>query len=239
MNLRAALPKSANEREIGRQMDKMLQNFSAYWVDLAYSRRLTDELIQRDADVKGLEYLKEALSRKKGVILVSAHLGNWELGAMLMSRLGYPVHALALKHKDEGVNRIFSERRRRHNLKIIYIGNILRGAFGVLRKNEILALNGDRLYSGEGIRVSFMGRDVAFPAGFSRISLHSGAATLPAFFTYEAGGRYRMEIEKPLGATDEKAMTQEFAERAQAKIRQYPAQWLLFEPFWETPAWPV
>jgi len=239
MNLRAALPEGTGEKEIRRQTDAVLQNFSAYWVDLAYSRRLTDEFIQRNADVKGLEYLEQALSRKKGVILVSAHLGNWELGAMLMSRLGYPVHALALKHKDEGVNRIFSQRRRRHHLKIIYVGNILRGAFGVLRKNEILALNGDRLYSGEGIRVSFMGRDVDFPAGFSRISLHTGAATLPAFFTYEAGGRYRMEIEKPLGATDEKAMTQEFAERAQARIRQYPAQWLLFEPFWETPAWPV
>ena len=236
-NLRQALG-PLPEAELDRRAREIVRNFAYFLVDLFYSRELADGFVERRVRFRGREFLDRALAEKKGAILVSAHVGNWELGGMALARLGYPVHAVALRHRDPWVNAFFQDLRSKNRLNILLFGSFLKGCYRTLKKNEVLALNGDRLFSAKGIPVQFFGKKVSFPSGPARISLSTGAPALPCFFFVD-GDSYLLDIQKPLRSRDEVGLAQEFAAILEAEIRQRPTQWLIFQRFWEKAAWPV
>ncbi len=238
-NLREVLPKETSQKELKTQAKKLIVNFSHYLVDLFYSHELSEAFIEEHIEILGLEHLDRELQKEKGVILASAHLGHWEMGGMTLARLGYPIHGIALKHKDERIDRLFQKRRELHGLKIIPVGGALKTCYKILAAGEILALNADRLFSSAGIAVRFMNRDVYFPKGISRLGLATGASVLPTFFVSRGYNQYVLEIQAPLVSTFAESMTRAFAMRVEEKIKQVPCQWFIFQPFWEAPEWPV
>ncbi|MGH7198514.1 MAG: lysophospholipid acyltransferase family protein [Candidatus Omnitrophota bacterium] len=237
-NLRQALP-AGSEEELRKLARRVILDFSAYLVDFVYTDRLSKDYIEKNIEKKGLENLDRALSGGRGVILASAHLGNWEMGGMALAKMGYPVHGVALRHKDERINRIFERRRGQHGLRIIPFNKSLRSCYRVLGKKEILGLVSDRLFGDGGVPVRFMGREVRFPAGISRLSAATGACVVPTFFIRKGPDQYRLEVDKPLEPSGERDFIQSFAGRLEKMIRQYPTQWFVFQPFWEAPEWPI
>ncbi|MBI4353315.1 MAG: lysophospholipid acyltransferase family protein [Candidatus Omnitrophica bacterium] len=237
-NLKAVMP-DVSSGELRRLAGKIIRAFSYYLTDLFYSYRLSPDFIRRNVTIHGRERLDEALSGGKGAILASAHVGNWEMGGMTLTEMGYPVHVIALRHQDPKVDKIFCDRRARHGLKIIRVGESLRPCYEVLERNEVLAFNADRLFGREGIPVLFFGREVLFPKGLSRFGLKTGAPVLPVFFTALGSGRYLLDIGEPFLSSDELDLTQQFASRLEEKIKQFPCQWFIFQRFWEVPEWPA
>lgn len=240
-NLRAvlALEGRSDEAEICRLSNDNLKNFAGNLCDLAYAGRLGEKFIKERVEVRGLERLREAFSRKKGVIIASAHVGNWELGGMVLSRLGYPPTALALGHRQKSVNDAFLKNRQRNGINVIFLGSgSLRACYSLLKENGILAMVGDLLFGKEGIPVDFLGRKILYPRGIARFSLATGAAVLPAFFimTSKKPRRYRLEIGDALQGSTEKELTQCFANKVEAVVRQFPEQWFDFKRFWEAPS---
>ena len=238
-NLREVLPSVRDEKELKRLAGQLILNFSAYLVDFVYTSQLTKAFIEKNIEIKGLENLDRALARGKGVVLASAHLGNWEMGGMALAKLGYPVYGVALKHKDERINQIFERRRSEHGLHIISFNGSLRSCYRVLKENGILGLVSDRLFGDRGVPVRFLNKTVNFPAGISRFSAVTGASVVPAFFVRKDFDRYALEIEPALEFSDEKSFVQSFASLLEKKIRQYPTQWFVFQPYWEAPVWPI
>ncbi|MBI3252883.1 MAG: lysophospholipid acyltransferase family protein [Candidatus Omnitrophica bacterium] len=235
-NLRAVLPAGSDTQKESRAL---IASFFLYFVDLFYGRSLSAEWIEKKVRITGRPYLDEALARKKGVILVSGHVGNWELGGMVLAALGYRLHGIAIEHADKRIERIFRDRRARHGLGVIPHHSPARRYFEVLNKNEILALNADRLFRGEGVPADFLGRRVFFPGGFPRIAASSGAPVVPVFFVSTPDGGYELDIQEPIPLSTTEEMVQNFASRLEKKIKQRPRQWFIFEPFWEPPRWPV
>ena len=258
-NLRQALPKSADENELKKTAKRVIENYAYYLVDLFYTGKLTKDFIQGNVEIQGLAYLDDALLKNRGVVLASAHVGHWEMGGMTLSKIGYPIHAIAIKHQDPRIEEIFEKRRRQNGLRIIHLGVSIRECYRILRENKILALNADRLFSGDGLPVNFMNKRVYFPEGISRFSLFTGAAVIPVFFIMKHPGRYLLDIQKPLEesrprvstrgtsleaedslvASRPESLTQAFAARLEAEIKRYPDQWFIFEPFWKPPQWPL
>ena len=238
-NMRRALPPSASEREITESAKKVIYNFTSYLVDFFYTQELSLDFIKKNVETHGLEKLDTALQRGKGVVIASAHLGNWEMGGMTIAKMGYPVYGIALKHKVSKIDSLFQRRRDESGLKIIFMGHSLRSCFRVLKENRILALNADRLFGEAGVSVNFMNREVSFPKGIWRLSQTTGAQVLPCFFVMRGFNRYVLEVQSPLEPSSEEGMIQQFASRLEEKIRQYPTQWFIFQRFWESPEWPI
>ncbi|MBI2095605.1 MAG: lysophospholipid acyltransferase family protein [Candidatus Omnitrophica bacterium] len=237
-NLEAVSPDRSDGKGLRRRARRVVVEFAGYLVDLFYSYQLSLSFIERHVEVRGREHLDKALSARKGTIVASAHVGNWEMAGMTLAKLGYPLHGIALRHRDPRIDRIFGARREAHGLRVIPLGGSSLRAYRALQAGEVLALNGDRLFGKKGARVRFLGREVTFPRGLARLSLATGAPVLPVFFVSLGFNRFLLEIQEPLKTAGEEAMLRSFASRAEAVIRSYPSQWFIFQPFWEAPAWP-
>lgn len=219
----------------------VFRNFAKYLVDFLRFSVFDLESIKKIVKLEGLPNLEEALKRGKGVIVLSAHLGNWELGGYVLGKYGYSINAVVLPHKNEKVNKFFINQREMGNFKSIEIGASLRGCYKALKNNELLALLGDRNFSSSGLMTEFFGKPSLMPKGPSILSIRTGAAVVPTFVIREKDDIFRMTFEKPIypqtGADEDsesKKLTKQYLQSTENAIRQYPDQWYVFKRFWES-----
>lgn len=240
-NLKAIFPEKS-DREILRIRLAMFRNFAKYLVDFFRFLKLDPEYIRRNIRLENIHYLDEALSKGRGVIIVSAHLGNWELGGALVGVLGYPFWVVALVHKDKRVNDFFNFQRESKGVRVIPLGKAVRQCLHILKENKVLALVGDRDFSQNGgIVVDFFGKPTLFPEGPAALSQKTGAVIVPGFMLRNKDDSFTFRSEKPIefistGNRERDAL--ELIKRYQVifedYIRRYPDQWYVFRRFWIT-----
>jgi len=244
----------ADREAVGRNLDVLLgphdprqpaiaravfRNFAKYLVDFLRLEEVDGEFLRRHVTIVGQEHLDAARRRGRGTLIVSAHIGNYELGAAVAAVLGYPVNTIVLQHQDPQVDALFTRQRTRVGVHPILVGMALRQVFTVLRRNEIVGVLADRDFFNNGLPLPFLGREVSIPKGPALFSLRTGAAMVPTFLTREPGDRFQMAFEAPIlpdPSGDEAAdvarlMTQVLAV-LETYIRRYPDQWYLFRDFW-------
>ena len=213
---------------------EVFRNFARYVVEffsihVAAPPRVTME---------GYEGLVTAQRRGRGVIILTAHLGNWEVGAILLHRLGFPITAVALPHEDPRMNRLFERQRQRCGVKVIPLGrSAAQQSLERLRAGELLGLLGDREFTGHGVAVSWFGRQAVLPRGPAILSLRSRAPIVPTFLIREGRWTFRLCFEPPIEPTaygqGERAIrqvTEAYATVLERRLRQHPEQWLVFQP---------
>src|SRR6185369_127202 len=139
--------------------------------------------------------LDQALAAGTGAILVSPHLGNWELGGLGLADLGYTINVLTFREPDEKVNELRELVRKERGIRFIYVDRqdasplaIIEAVYA-LRRNEVLALLGDRDGSSHTIRMDFFGQPTDIPVGAAYLAIASGAPVIPVFVPME-NGRY-------------------------------------------------
>ncbi len=237
-NLKVIFP-DKSDREIRRIRIWMARNFAKYLVDFFRFVKLDKEYIARNIKIENIRYLDEALSKGKGVIALSAHLGNWELGGVVIPLLGYPLWAVVLPHKDRRVNSFFNFQRESKGLKVIPLGKAVRQCLNVLRKNEIVALVGDRDFTEKGVVLDFFGRPTFLPEGPAAFSLKTGAVIVPVFMLRNKDDTFTLRFDKPLEFTptdnrnnDLIALILRYKVIIEDYIRKYPDQWYMFKKFW-------
>ena len=151
---------------------------------------------------RGFEHFENARARGKGIVLVTAHLGNWELGGTLLALRGLPMTVITLEEPSTDLTRWRDQSRQRLGIKTITVGPGHDFAFvemiQVLRRNEILAMLVDRPYAGTGSNVRFCERAKEFSSAPALLWQHTGAAVVPAFVLLESGGRYISFADAPL-----------------------------------------
>ncbi|MDD5069787.1 MAG: lysophospholipid acyltransferase family protein, partial [Candidatus Omnitrophica bacterium] len=158
---------------------KVFINFAYYLVDFFRYRKLDLSFIEKYVVISGLDNLNRCFAENKGVVLLSAHLGNYELGGAVLALLGYPFCALALPHRDKRVNRFFDNQRNLVGVEVIPTGGVSRRCLSSLRKGKIVAFLGDRDFSGKGVRTA-VGNSYSFlPKGPAFFSFKTGAYILP------------------------------------------------------------
>ncbi len=242
-NLKVILNKHSDEdgEKLKIIARKVFRNFAKYLVDFLRFSRIGMDYIKRFVKLEGLSNIEEALKRGKGVIVLSAHLGNWELGGYVLGKMGYAMNAVVLAHKNEKVNEFFINQRGMGNFKSIEIGASLRGCYKVLKNNELLALLGDRNFSNAGLMTEFFGKKALMPKGPSVLSIRTGAALVPTYIVREKDDTFKMIFEKPIYAESgdkedyavEKLMRR-YLSSIENMIRRYPEQWYVFRDFWES-----
>jgi lauroyl/myristoyl acyltransferase len=185
----------------------------------------------------GFEFLNQGRSRGRGTLLITGHLGAWELGGMLLAAEGFPVNVVTMQEPTRKLDAWRQEYRARFGIKTITVGAD-KFAFveiiQALRRNELVAMLVDRPYLNSGVEVRFFGRSTLFSAAAARIWQHTGATIIPAFVLQP--GRYGCyaypSIEMESGASTE-SNTQRVADVFEAIVREFPDQWYNFVPIWQ------
>jgi KDO2-lipid IV(A) lauroyltransferase len=191
----------------------------------------------------GIEHIEAARALGKGVILVTAHLGNWELGGILLAQHGLPLTVVTLEEPSSELTRWRDACRQRLGIKTITVGPGHDFTFiemiQALRRNEIVAMLVDRPYAGSGTAVTFFGQLTKFSTAPALLWQHTNAAVVPAFVLQSADGRY-VSCADPMLAfaphADSRAgiasNTQQLATHFETIIRQHPEQWFNYVPIW-------
>jgi KDO2-lipid IV(A) lauroyltransferase len=172
-NLKAIFPEKS-DREIKGIRIRMFRNFAKYLVDFFRLSILDKDYVKKNIKIENISYLDEAMAKGNGVITLTAHLGNWELGGVVISLLGYPFWVVALPHRNKKVNDFFNFQRESKGVKVIELGKAYRACLEVLKENKILGLVGDRNFKEKGILVEFFGKPTPLPKGPAIFSFNTG-----------------------------------------------------------------
>lgn len=237
-NLRVIFPEKS-EKELRQIRIRMFRNFAKYLVDFFRFSIIDKEFIKQHIELQNLNYFDQALKEGKGAITLTAHLGNWELGGVVIALLGYPFWAVALEHKDKRVNAFFNAQRESKGLKVIPFGRAAMRCLRVLAKNEIVALVGDRDFSGKGMVVDFFGKPTLLPLGPAAFAQRTNARIIPGFMVRNKDDTFTLRMEKPIEVSstsgnkhDLRALVQQYKVIIENYIRRYPDQWYMFRKFW-------
>jgi len=243
-NLKAIFPDKPQE-ELNDIRRRMSRNFAKYLIDFFRFSKLDKEYIRRNIKVENLHYFDEALKSGKGVIVLTAHLGNWELGGVVIALSGYPLWVVALPHKNKKVDKFFNGQRESKGIHVIPFGKAARQCFNRLKENKMVALVGDRDFSEKGIVVDFFGKKSYFPLGPAAFSMKTGSVIVPGFMLRNADDSFTLRIEKPIEFKEQQqARAQEekdarlleivnsYKSLFEGYISRYPDQWYMFRRFW-------
>lgn len=221
-------------------------NFAVYLVDFFRLPQLGPAFFRRHVAVVGREHLDAALRQGRGVIILSAHLGNYELGAAAVAALGYPANAIVLTHQDLQIDAFFKGTRRACGVTSIPVGMALRQSYACLKRNELVGILGDRDFFNNGIRRPFLGRQMSTPKGPALLSLHTGALILPTFLIRDQDQQYTLIFDQPIAPEPSAGETREIERLTtvalgvlEQYIRRYPTQWYLFRDFDDPGPWVI
>jgi len=237
-NLRMVWGKKLSDKEIKGMIWNIFPAFASYVTDFFRSPTWNEEDVDRFVEVENKDYLDQALSYGKGVVALSLHFGNWELGAVAVALKGYPLNIIVLGHGKRRVTDIFRKMREAKGIRVIPLGIGIRKCFQVLRNNEMLAMMGDWDIGKGGIKVEFFGQKALVPKGPAFFSLKTGAVVVPIFMLRK-NEKYHLIFEKPIlpssTGNEEKdilCLTKEYLKILERYIKEYPGEWFLFHPMW-------
>jgi len=232
--------KPPNRYLLKKYVKEVFYNFAMHATEFAFLPKINKNNLEKFVTIKGRQYLKEAFNYGKGVISISAHLGNWELGAVVTSLLGYPMNAIALPHKARRADRIFVERREHQGIKVIPWGGGMKKVIQVLKRNEIVALLGDRLVGERGIEIEFFGKKTRLPKGPAALALKMNCPIVPGFLTRIKGGKFLLTFEPAILPTitgnkekDLERLARQALGAVEKHISAHLSQWLNFQAIWK------
>jgi KDO2-lipid IV(A) lauroyltransferase len=247
-NLEMIIGEGWGKKEIPAIARRTFQNYGQYLFDYMVMHRLSaenkDTIVEKEL---GQEYMIEALERGKGVICITPHLGNWELGGMLLAFKGCDLYVLTLDELDPKTKDFRERMRVGKGIKNIYIDDkhhtpaAILEVVKVLKENKVVAMLGDRPGGANTIELNFFGHRTRFPVGVATLAMATGAAVLPVFVVLQKGGKYWGIIERPIyfesasrhnrGRQIRRGM-QELVRIFERYIGEYPDQWYNFYPYW-------
>jgi KDO2-lipid IV(A) lauroyltransferase len=181
---------------------------------------------------KGDEHLAQAREAGRGVILVSSHMGNWELGAAWIAARGFPLHVLYFEQLSLVLDGYLHRVRCRHGLHMVHQRRGLREAIGALKKNEILGVVADQDGTRNGVFAEFFGVLVSIPRGAMRLAIQRQCPLVHTWNLRRPDGSYEQCFSPAYwppqdGPEAEQLLARRILSDYETVIRENPEQWLL------------
>jgi lauroyl/myristoyl acyltransferase len=239
-NLKYILPPGTS---LGARKEKtraVFISFYNYLLEFFSIKTLDRDQASKFMAPKTIELFTRLSRDKQPSVIVSAHLGNWEIAAIALDSLGFVNNLIYQPLEDKRINNLFINNRDYHSTKLVALGMGLKNAFKGLKKGEILTMVGDwGVGDRTGIEVLFFGRLTRFPCGPAEIAVKTRVPIIPGFSIREGPGRFSIGCEEPISwdrqAPEEeqiKSITQSFASILEKQVRLHPEQWLIFRRIW-------
>jgi KDO2-lipid IV(A) lauroyltransferase len=241
-NLKVACPELENDkRELRRLSWLNFRNHAKAYADLMQLPTMSMQAMRPLLKVKGLEYLEEARAIGKGVLVVSCHMGSYEVVSAIWSATLTPVSFFAEELEPRALFEWYRETRARLGISVLTLGHGgLRKVLQALHDKEMVITAIDRDITGTGHRMPFFGRPAPIPLGPAAIALRLGTPLFPVCVyrlpddTYQAEGA-PLVFAKDTGDSmgDQVRATQQVLRQIEAFIRSHPEQWHVPHRIWE------
>ena len=230
---------TAEER--AQVLNRMYANLGMNLVEILRLDGGQDDDLDARIRVEGEPIVRDARSRGKGVLILTAHLGNWDLLGMYTARRGYPLTIISKEIRQPAVNAMWMRMRRDYGVAIVPSRNSYRDCLRVLKRNELLGFILDQNRPREtGIFVDFFGRPACTSPGLAYLSAQAQAPVVPVFIHREDGGRHVLRalpaIEPPPDRSEEsiRKATQHYTRIIEDAVREHPDQWIWIHRRWKT-----
>lgn len=234
--------------EAERILQRVYQNIGMSALEMLYMPRLVKEKerIGEYVRIANPEYLEAAYAEGRGIVGLTAHMGNWEwLGAGLALH-DYPTSAIGKNQKDAALMKMINEYRAEAGQHIYLTGTggyEMIAAARSMKKNYILGFLSDKDGGKSGVPVMFMNRIFSFPQGPAVFAKKFKAPILPIFITRDEDGRHTIRMGKPFHFEPMDDPIEEIVHNSQKMasvmedfIKQYPYDWIWFQHlFWTEP----
>jgi KDO2-lipid IV(A) lauroyltransferase len=211
--------------------------------EVAWLWRATPADVRRMCTMNGREHLQHAMDAGTGAVLITGHLGNWEMLNACLGAEGIPMSIAVRQVDDERVDSIASHLRSRHGAEVVHRGaQAGRRLIRAVLSNRVVGLLIDQdIRDIPGTFVPFFGRPAWSPTGAAVIALKTGAPVIPAFIHRDGSGRHIATIEAPLPRPDTgdfqndvERLTAECTTAVERAIRRHPEQWVWMHRRWKT-----
>jgi KDO2-lipid IV(A) lauroyltransferase len=199
--------------------------------------RLTPQNISTLIRYDGLENFTSALARGRGVLVATAHLGNWELSAFSHAWMTSPMHIVVRPIDNPRIDALVERYRALSGNHIIEKKDAARGILKALKAGDAVGILIDQNTTlDQGVFVDFFGVKACAGTAFAKLAHHSGAAVVPGFALWSAEERrYILRFYPEISMTGDVAEdTQRVHSQLESVIRQYPDQWLWIHRRWKT-----
>jgi KDO2-lipid IV(A) lauroyltransferase len=241
-NLEMALPKlTAAERD--RVLRGVFRHLGWQLVEFCHMPRYTVRNTRNWIRTEGLEHYLAAQARGKGVLVLTGHLGAWELSSFYHSLMGYPMGMIIRPLDNRRLDGFVNGVRCLHGNRVLPKDEFARGLLTAMRAGDTVGILMDtNMTPPQGAFVKFFGRDACTATGLAHVARKTGAAVLPGFMLWEpTERRYVLHFGPELAiphtadvAADILAGTQLCAQTTEDWIRRYPDQWLWIHRRWKT-----
>jgi KDO2-lipid IV(A) lauroyltransferase len=241
-NLTEAFPEIGRAEGLEGLARAVFENLGRTAVEVARAGRLLRRAGPTVFQMDGLERMIEARARGRGVLLLTAHFGPWEL-LPLSAALHYgPIHVVARPMDNPWLDDWFTVLRERGGNHVIRKRDAVQAILQVLRRGETVGILIDQHVSErEGVVVPFFGRPASAVAAPALLALRSGAAVFPVGISRSARGRYRVDIRPEVAVrrsgdvkSDLVVNTARFTAAIEAIIRERPDHWFWVHRRWKT-----
>ena len=234
-NLRVAFRKEKGDKELKVIAREMSIHMVKGAVELLYSCSPSMEKIFARVKVIGKENLDSARTKKRGVVAISSHLGNFTLLGRRLEKDGYPFYTLRKDPKGPLLTRFYRTLERIYGGRFIYVEpwkECLRTMMDCLRNNEIVCFIPDENKRHGGVKVDFFGQKASTAIGPAVLALRTGASIVPVFIVREKDDTHTIVIEPALNCEisgdqdkDVYLLTSAYTRIIEAYVKRFPAQW--------------
>ncbi len=239
-NLRNAFPEK-DEAWLESTMRGSFRSVGTALFEFVYFPRMSAAAIDQIVQIENPELISEVYARGKGIILLTAHFGNWEILAQSIPvKMGIPLSVIVKSQANKRVDIRVNRWRTMFGNIVVPMENAVRELLRVLRDKKGVGIVADQTASKESISVSFFGREVPTFEGPAMFSLKTGAPILTGFAVREADGSYRARFhEVPSSDLTEYTpenvaeLTRRHVAHTESVIRQFPDQWMWMHKRWK------
>jgi lauroyl/myristoyl acyltransferase len=229
-----------NRGQISDQdLKQVFINYALYYMEVLSQPFLKQKTIS-SIPVVGTALLKEGFERGRGVIILTAHFGNWDLAGVVTAQHCQGFYALAEKLNNAALLKFFIKTRAAKGVQVIpATHSAFRETKKVLAQNKAVAILADRDMANKGIPALFFGKETTLPAGPALLAYETGCMLLPGYL-WRKSSQYQVVGFEPI-AYDQtlpkeeflKNVTQQIANRLEKMIAQDPLQWCMLQPIWK------
>ena len=231
-NLLFSLVESAPQ-QIQSMTKRIFQHFGITILELLQMTCFSKQDLNSKVRVENIEILIDAIAKQKGVVLITAHLGNYETAAQAVPCfLGMQMSSVAKKMRNVRLNRFIHNLRTRFGNKVIYKKGALPEMMQRLRRGEMVGIMMDISRRFDGVEVIFFGRRATATPSAALLGLRCKSPIIPGFCHRNANGELVVQIEPPIEIQRTKDLrsdlqfnTQLITDRVERAVRNYPEQW--------------
>ena len=239
-NLRRAFP-DWEAAKIHQVAEASYMHFGVVFLELMRLHRWSPEQLVARVHFPDHEVFRRLRGEERGVVIVSAHLGNWEIVGAALSARGYPISVMVKTQRNPHVDALVTANRESTGMRVLRVEDGLRPVLRTLRENTMVAFVADQDAGRHGVFLPHFGELASVAVGPARFARLGRSPVLVGFCLREPGGAYRVRISEPIRPREDGEVEDEerriltyYLKELEATIRAHPEQYFWMHRRWKT-----